>query len=362
MPLEQKDYPRVKYWLATSWTDSKAEKDVFTTGPKPEKKKHGTFWFLEDASGAPLSDERCTAVTKRARQIFAQLNASGAGAAKWGEIGNVGQDYYRNQMYSFFPDLRLCELDWKVNRLATETYSSWYRKRKGKLAVPVKQEDANAKDAENLVNGANHSAISLSATPQPPKRPAPPSLPLVESTSRAKKVKSGYGAPKPRPAWAARASPPKTHRQPILDPFSDVNVTDTSVTADLDAMTAAPLSSEPLDSSLATPAPLPPSPISLSTNPVVPTCSTSACIQTFDSDSPGSRLTTPLPQSTTAHESVSPRVDTVTNLCPPPVNLDGPDDDHAMAGMVAGDEMTVSDAESPKAPPVSLVIITQFTC
>jgi hypothetical protein len=358
MPLKQKDYPHVKYWLATSWTDSKAEKDIFTPSPKPEKKKNGTFWFLEDASGAPLSDEQCTAITKRARQIFLQLNTSGAGAAKWGDIGNVGQDYYRCQMYSFFPDLRLCELDWKVNRLATETYSSWYRKRKGKLAVSVKQEDASAKGMENRVNGG----ISLPATStQPPKRPGPPSPLPVESTAHAKKVKSGFSAPKPRPAWAARASPPETHQQPILDPFFDASGSAVTATVTTDtAMTAAPLSSSV--SSLATPAPFP-SPLSLPTSLVVPTCFTSARIQFLDSDSPGSRpttVTTPLPQTTTTHEAVGPHVDifTATTLCSPLVSLDGPDD---MVGMMMGGEMTVSDAESSKAP-VSLAAIIQCTC
>ena len=37
------------------------------------------------------------------------------GVAKWGDMGNISQDYYRSEMYSFFPELRLCELDWKVN-------------------------------------------------------------------------------------------------------------------------------------------------------------------------------------------------------------------------------------------------------
>lgn len=68
-------------------------------------------------------------------------------------MGNVSQDYYRKEMYSFFPELRLCELDWKVNRLATETYSSWYRKRKDKLAITVKQEDAENHDVTGESSG-----------------------------------------------------------------------------------------------------------------------------------------------------------------------------------------------------------------
>jgi hypothetical protein len=142
MPLNKKDYPNVKYWHVTSWAYSKMNKDsdIFTTGPKP--KTRSSFWYLEDVNGAPLNEERCNAVTRRARQIFAHLHASGAGATKWGDMSNVSQDYYRRDMYSCFPKLRLCELDWKVNRLATETYSSWYRKRKDKLTATGEQNNA----------------------------------------------------------------------------------------------------------------------------------------------------------------------------------------------------------------------------
>jgi hypothetical protein len=151
--LKKEDYPDVEFWDATSWNDSKVDKDIFTTSPRHKKK--GTFWFLEDANGAPLSEERCNAVTKRACQIFTHLNASGAGAKKWGEMDNVSQDYYRNEKYSLFPELRLCELDWKANQLATETYSLWYRNRKDKLATGVKQEDRGDSENDDIVRGTN---------------------------------------------------------------------------------------------------------------------------------------------------------------------------------------------------------------
>ena len=157
--LKKEDYPDVEFWDATSWNDSKVDKDIFTTSPRHKKK--GTFWFLEDANGAPLSEERCNAVTKRARQIFAHLNASGAGATKWGEMGNVSQDYYRNEKYSLFPELRLCELDWKANRLATETYSSWYRKCKDKLATGVKQEDRGDSENDDVNGGSSSIKLNL---------------------------------------------------------------------------------------------------------------------------------------------------------------------------------------------------------
>lgn len=157
-----------------------------------------------------MSEEQCTAVTRRARHIFTQLNASGIGAARWGDVGNIGQDYYRSEMYSFFPDLRLCELDWKVNRLATETYSSWYRKRKGKLVMPTKQEPA-----KDIVIGASGGENERPTTTQLTKRPILVRPPL-EPAARAKKVKLSCNAPKAPPAQAPAS--PKICAQPTSCP------------------------------------------------------------------------------------------------------------------------------------------------
>lgn len=192
MPLDKKDYPHVKYWHATSWANLKTNKDidVLTTDLKPKKKS--SFWYFEDVNGAPLDEEQCNAITKRAREIFTHLNASGAGATKWGDMGSASQDYYRRGMYSHFPELRLCEFDWKVNRLATETYSSWYRKRKVKWGVTTKhvgtKVDAEAHDV------AGDSSAEPSGPSHLPKRPQTPLQPV----SCAKKVKSS-GPPQPTP-------------------------------------------------------------------------------------------------------------------------------------------------------------------
>lgn len=277
IPLKQKDYPHVKFWLAASWTDSKADRDIVTTSPKPEKKRNGTFWYLEDANGTPLSDERITAVTLRARQIFTQLNLSQMGAAKWGDMGNISQDYYRSEMYSFFPELRLCELDWKVNRLATETYSSWYRKRKGKLTVPVKREEDHAdSDGGDMV-------IS-----QAPKRPGPP----LESTTYARKVKSSCNALKPPPAQASTHTPAPRETRPQPTPGPCFN----SVPSDIPGAAAVALTAtntSTMASISSTPAPLSLPPLASSVSP------STDRVQPLDSNSPDARSTTSLPHMTT---------------------------------------------------------------
>jgi hypothetical protein len=174
-----------------------------------------------------LNEERCNAVTKRARQIFSHLNASGGGATKWGDMGNVSQDYYRREMYSFFPELRLCELDWKVNRLATETYSSWYRKHKDKLAITVKHESHDiAEDPRGVFLQRKRPQTPLQQLPYPKKAkssdltqpPVPPSACPVASCPQPTPVRNSVVASTPTvattstrmpvlPAQAAQLSP-----------------------------------------------------------------------------------------------------------------------------------------------------------
>jgi hypothetical protein len=209
-PLDKKDYPNVRYWHATSWTNSKTNTDIDIFTMSPTSKKRSLFWYLEDVNGAPLDEGRCNAVTKRARNIFAHLNSTRAGATKWGEMGNVSQDFYRREMYLFFPELQLCELDWKVNRLATETYSSWYRKRRDKFAVTT----------NTLGIGSSSADRCQSKWPRTPLQ--------VPSTPYTKKVKSSAPPPRPapRPVFRPQPNPHSVlHSTPIEEAPITVSIT-----------------------------------------------------------------------------------------------------------------------------------------
>ncbi|KAJ7136448.1 hypothetical protein C8R43DRAFT_861672, partial [Mycena crocata] len=54
----------------------------------------------------------------------------------WGKASLVVLNYHRAQMYVHHPSLRLCRSHWKVDQLATDTYSSWYNKNIKKKVTP----------------------------------------------------------------------------------------------------------------------------------------------------------------------------------------------------------------------------------
>jgi hypothetical protein len=139
-------------------------------------------------------------------------------------MGNVSQDFYRREMYLFFPELQLCEHDWKVNRLATETYSSWYRKRKDKFAVTTKQIDTRS---------------SGSTEPRQSKRPLTPlQLPPIPYTKKAKS-----SAPAPSQPLTPRSTPrPLFHPPSRPQPNSHLTIDSTPLEqAPVAAAAAAPI-------------------------------------------------------------------------------------------------------------------------
>ncbi|KAK7020790.1 hypothetical protein R3P38DRAFT_3197212 [Favolaschia claudopus] len=57
----------------------------------------------------------------------------------WGAASLAVITYHRAHMYAAHPILRLCSGHWKVERLATQTYSSWYSRNVAKKAKGVGQ-------------------------------------------------------------------------------------------------------------------------------------------------------------------------------------------------------------------------------
>jgi hypothetical protein len=63
---------------------------------------------------------------KFARSIWVSFGNQGATLSdKWGQADVDIKTQYYTAMNKRFPELRLCELDWKANQLATEMYPSW---------------------------------------------------------------------------------------------------------------------------------------------------------------------------------------------------------------------------------------------
>lgn len=129
-PLLQKDYPNIKYWYKHEWSNSKLE-TVASSEPgergrsRAAQGKNVTMGFVEDIDGEPIDGHRATNIRRVTRQVWGELAASGLAPKTWSKIGISALTQFRQQVYEQFPELSYCDNHWKLDRLATDTYSQW---------------------------------------------------------------------------------------------------------------------------------------------------------------------------------------------------------------------------------------------
>ncbi|KAF8155058.1 hypothetical protein K438DRAFT_1777937 [Mycena galopus ATCC 62051] len=61
-----------------------------------------------------------------ARRIWKSLRMNGHIPERWGDADSVIRSYYAGEMRRFFPELQLCELDFKAHRIAINIYPAWH--------------------------------------------------------------------------------------------------------------------------------------------------------------------------------------------------------------------------------------------
>jgi hypothetical protein len=102
--------------------------------------------YIEDKNGQMINGHRASAMRKLARSIWAALANARKAPAKWSQADIVVAQSYRREMRQHFPELQLCENDWKVDLIASDNYPSWYSHHIGPNKCSIKQESANDDD------------------------------------------------------------------------------------------------------------------------------------------------------------------------------------------------------------------------
>ncbi|KAJ6511946.1 hypothetical protein C8R47DRAFT_674021 [Mycena vitilis] len=192
-----------------------------------EDDENVTLWFIEDEkTGKPVSGARAKAMRSQARKIWTYLKGLGKLATQWGNVDSVARSYYAGEMRRFFPELRLCDLDYKADRIAVLSYPGWYSTGSSKVKLEEDtHEDLCVDDASAVVTGekraasaapdnepAAKKAATAQAKPQKKKKArsstmAPPALPPSPSAA---------AAPPPPPSSTSRSPPSTTAPQSVL--------------------------------------------------------------------------------------------------------------------------------------------------
>ncbi|KAH9913442.1 uncharacterized protein B0H18DRAFT_1126251 [Fomitopsis serialis] len=117
-PLDQREHPHIKYWDVRSWRNA-ARSIRLTSNPNSKQGQRGqsrssrgenvNARYHKNAQGEPVSGRLRASNLESANQPTGRLLSS--------------HDVFK------FPELRFCMLHWKVDEIAAEIYSQWYRSR-----------------------------------------------------------------------------------------------------------------------------------------------------------------------------------------------------------------------------------------
>ncbi|KAF8214799.1 hypothetical protein K438DRAFT_886299 [Mycena galopus ATCC 62051] len=163
--LDREDYPLVTYWTEGEFltAEKKRKDDKGKAGMADPKSKRGAqrlvqddenvvYWFIEDKDGNPVTGRRAKSMRDQARQIWKSLQKKGQTPARWGDADSVVRSYYAGEMRRFFPELQLCELDFKSHRIAINIYPAWHAKWVAETPAPALKRSASQAPEGEPVN------------------------------------------------------------------------------------------------------------------------------------------------------------------------------------------------------------------
>lgn len=133
-PLKHEDFPKVRYWTRKSYTASEGE-DVTDANTTAGQRGRGRAalginvgeLYIENADGSIIDGYVAAAIREKARSLWIQMVIDGTSPQSWTKVGEVAGTKFRTEMGQAFPQLRLCQNDWKVQRLAVQHYHTFDR-------------------------------------------------------------------------------------------------------------------------------------------------------------------------------------------------------------------------------------------
>jgi hypothetical protein len=152
-PLRREDYPNVRFWTRREWMDrSGQESDSIDNSGQRGKARASqginvAMRYVEDRNGTVVNGHRATEMRRHARLIWVHMANNGGVPPSWGKADVKLSQTYCHEMRQRFPDLALCDLDWKADQIATDNYPSWFKnwsESSQKALVKHEQEDPSA--------------------------------------------------------------------------------------------------------------------------------------------------------------------------------------------------------------------------
>ncbi|KAG2045327.1 hypothetical protein BDR03DRAFT_977115 [Suillus americanus] len=95
--------------------------------------KAGALLFLVDKHGKVLSETHQKDICSFQCSIWYTLLSFNLAPVAWSKVDSITQLYYYGCMHTRFPELQLCEGDWKAEVMAVEYYHGWIESKDTKI-------------------------------------------------------------------------------------------------------------------------------------------------------------------------------------------------------------------------------------
>jgi hypothetical protein len=150
--LSQANFTNVRFWTKRDWSSfqkvAKGISDANCTkrGERGNARaSHGEnvmMQYVEDEQGNPISGDRAGEIRRAGRSLWTQLATAGVAPKTWTKADMNSSEFFKHEMRKRFPELRLCEANWKIEQIAIDYYPSWHTHHSKEAIVKREGEDA----------------------------------------------------------------------------------------------------------------------------------------------------------------------------------------------------------------------------
>lgn len=114
------DHDSVRFWKKSEWRN-------FEESERKRNRNTVKFSFICDEFGESVASSRIDEIGDAAKLAWNELHHFRLAPTTWAKKIDRANEYFSNTMRTKFPELRLCQGDWKLQEFATERYPAWCR-------------------------------------------------------------------------------------------------------------------------------------------------------------------------------------------------------------------------------------------
>ena len=92
--------------------------------------------YIQEKDGQVINNHRARDIRNHTRAIFVGFTMQDKQFLSWGDVDAISRRTFYNEMVSRFEELQYCDLDWKAEQIAIDTFPGWkatWQKRQKKL-------------------------------------------------------------------------------------------------------------------------------------------------------------------------------------------------------------------------------------